>query len=721
MGTVTAADQRDVVIAHQADARPHTKRLDIQGLRAVAVLLVALNHARVPFLAGGYVGVDVFFVLSGYLITGILLREGFGEGRISLLGFYARRVRRILPAATLTLVVTGIAVYVVYDLARADFLQTRAVLVDALASSLFYANVHFALTATNYFAQAATAMPSPFQHFWSLSVEEQFYFVWAPIVWCLFYVCRRKAPAVAPRVMGVVIGTACALSLVWSVHDTAVDPQAAYFSTLARVWELGLGAMLALLATQMHVLPRSTRESLGWGGLAMIAAAALLYSSQTAFPGCAALLPVVGAGLIIVAGVIPTRAGVDRVLSGRPLAYVGDRSYAFYLWHYPALILAWQAAGRILPVTTNLVLLAGGFMLSAFTYKFFESRLRFARRLRGWRTGAMAAVALAVCLGAVMIPIAMFDGSLAAEAAVTAKTYVRPLAPAPVAQNEAQQPVSLWDAPPIPAVVAAAVQARHNAPLPKQIVPSAQELERENASGGGIVPSDCLPAFGPGATAKVCRLGDVASKHVVVELGDSQAGTWMPALVQIAKKEHFAVVPLLKPGCFVTRVHTNLPGFPCATWYQWALRWDRKLHPEATLIAFLIEPQYLRAIGSTVNAVKSVLLQVANGVYIEDQPSQVQQPDVCLYRPDATMGRCATRVPGGYVPLMKAMASMTAATHHPAIATMQWFCAYGICPMVINHTLTVRDLDHMTRQYSAELTPLFGAELQPLLAAPHGS
>jgi hypothetical protein len=192
-------------------------------------------------------------------------------------------------------------------------------------------------------------------------------------------------------------------------------------------------------------------------------------------------------------------------------------------------------------------------------------------------------------------------------------------------------------------------------------------------------------------------------------------------LVQIAKKEHFAVVPLLKPGCFVTRVYTNLSGFPCASWYQWALRWDRKLHPEATLISFLMEPQYFENVGRTVDAVKSVLLQVANGVYIEDQPSQVQQPDVCLYSPGATMGKCATRVPGGYVPLMKAMSSMTAATHRPAIATLQWFCAYGICPMVINDTLTVRDLDHMTRQYSAELTPLFSAELEPILAARQGS
>jgi hypothetical protein len=264
-------------------------------------------------------------------------------------------------------------------------------------------------------------------------------------------------------------------------------------------------------------------------------------------------------------------------------------------------------------------------------------------------------------------------------------------------------------------VAAAAKAAKHGAPLPKAIVPSASELEQENSTGGGIVPSDCLPAFGSGATGKICRLGDASSKHVLVVLGDSQAGTWAPAVVAYARTQHLAVVPLLKPGCFVNRVHKNLPGWPCADWYRWALAHDRSLHPVATIVIFLLNTPLQQHPDTTTSDVRSVLSDVRNGVLIADQPSQTQQPDTCIYKSGATMRGCSARVPSTYAPMMKALARMTTQTHHPTIPTEQWFCADGICPMVIDNTLTVRDLDHMTKQYSAELAPLFSLELNPIL------
>jgi peptidoglycan/LPS O-acetylase OafA/YrhL len=674
-----------------------------------------LNHANVSFLKGGYVGVDVFFVISGYLITGILLNGS----QVSLADFYARRARRILPAATLTVAVTSIAVYVIYDVDRADFLQTRTVLLDALSASLFCANVHLAHTATNYFAQSASTFPSPFQHFWSLSVEEQFYFVWAPILTVLFFVFHQgKALA---RGIGAVITVACLASLLWSIYDTSTNPQAAYFSAFDRAWELGLGAMLALLATRMARLPTILREPLGWIGCGMISAAALLYSSGTPFPAYGAVLPVVGAGLIIIAGIATTRVGVDRVLSATPLTYVGDRSYTFYLWHFPVLILAWALAGRELPVTTNLLLLVGGFMLSMLTYKFYENPLRVSRRLRSWRNAApMAALCLGTSLAAVLVPIGLFNSSLAAEAKVAAMIHPEPLAATPTStkpNGTPGSPTSLWNSTPVPAVQAAVKLVQRNAPVPKQITPSAQELSWENSTGGGADPSKCLPAFGPGVTSQVCRLGDPSSTHVIVELGDSQAGTWMGALKLVAKREHLAVVPLVKPGCFVTRVYTDVSGWPCASWYKWALGWDRRLHPEATFVNFLFAWQFESKISSTVGYERSVLSQVTNGVYLADHPAQKVEPTDCIYKPHATMGECSARVDSSYIAMMKAMQVMTAETHHPAVPTMQWFCGGGICPMVINHTLVSRDKDHMTQQYSTELAPLLDAEVERVLGA----
>jgi SGNH domain (fused to AT3 domains) len=516
--------------------------------------------------------------------------------------------------------------------------------------------------------------------------------------------CSRCA---ATWAIGLLIVTACVLSLVWSILDTDASPQAAYFSAPARVWELGSGAALALLATRTRAVPEHLREVLGWVGLGMIAAAALLYSNRTLFPGYAALLPVTGSVLIIVAGMAPTPAGVDRTLSARPLPYIGDRSYTFYLWHYPALVLAWQVTGRVLPVGINLLILTGAFMFSAFTYRFYENTLRFARWLGGWRTAVLVPVALAASITAVMVPIAVFEGSLAAQASASAKTHVRALIPAPGQPD----PTSLWSSEAIPAVATAAQSAKRNAPLPEGIVPSAQELEQENATGGGIVPSDCLPAFGS---------GDRTSSRVMVVLGDSQAGTWMPALVGFARAQHLAVVPLAKPGCFVSRVHTDLPGWPCASWYRWALAHDKALHPVATIVMFLLSAPLQEHPGRTVSDMQSVLSQVTNGVLLADQPSQNQQPDVCIYKSGANMGRCSARVPSTYVPLMKAMGRMTTFAHHPVIPTMQWFCADGICPMVVGDVLTVRDLDHMTKQYSSALAPLLSLELSPILARLEG-
>jgi peptidoglycan/LPS O-acetylase OafA/YrhL len=718
------------------------KRLDLQGVRALAVLLVALNHANVPFLRGGYVGVDVFFVLSGYFITGLLLREGFGReggalGRISIRNFYARRARRILPAACLTLLVTSLAVYVIYDRMGQDFLATKPVLEDALAASLFFANVHFIASANDYFAHATATMPSPFLHFWSLSVEEQFYVVWPSLLVGVFFLARRLGRArgrsstrgrpsaderreaaerqrrTATWLIGAFILGGSVVSLLYSIQATAADPQAAYFSTPVRVWEFGIGAGLALLAARPCPLPRRLLAPLGWAGLGMILAAACLYSSHTVFPGDAALLPVLGAGLIILAGMVPARGGVHRLLAIRPLTYIGDRSYAFYLWHYPMLILGWQVVGHVLPVDQNLLLLAAAFALSALTYAFYENPLRFARWLRGWRTAVMVPVSMSTSLCAVLIPIAVFDASLTSQAAAAhqAQREASVLAPA----RRQHDPTSLWRSTPIPAVGVAARAARRGAPLPKTITPSLKELERENSYIGYDIPKGCQPRFGPHATGRICRLGDPGSKRVVAVIGDSHAGMWLPGLITAARRDKVAVVPLDKPGCVLAVIHRNLKGWPCATWYQWALHADRKLHPTATIVSFQVSSGMETQPVSTADSFRAVLGQVRHGVLLADPPGQSQQPSTCISQHGATMRTCSSQLPGGYVPVMRALASMTAQTHHPAIPTLQWFCAKGTCPMVVDHRLTLRDRSHFTMEYSKALGPLLTPELKRVL------
>ncbi|HEX3804967.1 MAG TPA: acyltransferase family protein [Solirubrobacteraceae bacterium] len=695
-----------------------TKRLDLQGLRAVAVLLVALDHANVPFLRGGYVGVDVFFVLSGYFITGLLLREGvFGgsaSGRISIPKFYARRARRILPAAALTLAATSIAVYVIYDVMRADYLGTGSTLMDTLASALFFANVHFAATATNYFAQASSTMPSPVQHFWSLSVEEQFYLIWPSLLAGTFLICRRCRGGfnkrTASRAAGVLIATVCIASLAWSIHSTQANPQSAYFSTFARAWELGIGAGLALIAPRAGALPASLSIALGWLGGAMIAAASVLYSSATPFPGDAALLPVIGAGLIIAAGIKPSRTGIARLLGVAPLTYIGDRSYTFYLWHYPTLILAWQAAGHELGVGVNLVLIAGAFGLSIITYGVYENPLRHASFLRGWRTAAMVPVSLAATVAAVMVPIVAFQASLASEA--LASGHVQPLR---AAQDQAD-PTNLWDPAAVPQVVAATEKVKSNAPIPKVFLPSMARLEHENTNVSYDIPSGCQPSFGSGITSNVCRLGDPNSSRVVAVLGDSHAGMWMPALIADARKQHFAVVPLDKPGCFVNRLNNKIAGWPCGSWYKWALSQADSLHPAATIVTFKLGSALQKHPVSTVADIRDVLKRVPSGVYLADPPAQAEQPATCITKPNATLRSCSAEEPASYPTLMKDIAKMTHQIHDPAMPTVQWFCADQICPTIVDRTLTTHDGDHLTMEYGADLAPVLGHELGPILA-----
>jgi peptidoglycan/LPS O-acetylase OafA/YrhL len=702
------------------------RRRDLQGVRALAVLLVALNHAGVPFLPGGYIGVDVFFVLSGYFITGLLLREALGgvhgrdgdptSGRISISKFYARRARRILPAATLTLAVTAIAVYIVYDVLQADFLGTKPALLDELAAALFYANVHFAAGATNYFAHASMTMPSPVQHFWSLSVEEQFYLVWPSLIAVTLFVCRRRRGfdrRRAVRLIGVVIAVVCAGSLLWSIHDTSANPQSAYFSTFARAWELGLGAGLALLAPAVARLPRLIRVPLGWVGLGMVIAAAVQFSTRTSFPGYAALLPVGGSALMVLAGLHGTRLGVDRLLAIRPLAYVGDRSYTFYLWHYPTLIISWQAAGHVLPVADNLALLAGAFLLSAVTYRLYENPLRFARWLRGWRTVALVPVSIGTSVAAIMVPALTVEATLTAEAQAAANITIPALRPAPGQPD----PTSLLGASPIPAVASAATAARGDAPLPKLLVPDGATLAQENTDISYDIPHGCQPSFGTGDTSRICKLGDPSSSRVVAIIGDSHGGMWVPGLLPAARAQHFAVVVLDKPGCYINRLHTNLSGWPCGTWWRWAVQQDHKLHPVATLVSFKLSGGYLEShTSTTVSDLRSVLTTVTHGVWIEDPPGQTQKTSNCITAAGATQRSCSAPVTSGYTQLVRGIQSMLSAGRRLSIPTLQWFCANGICPSVVNHTLTTHDGDHLTMEYSADLAPLLGREMRRILA-----
>ncbi len=323
-------------------------RPDIEGLRAVAVLAVVLFHAEVPGLAGGFVGVDVFFVISGFLITGLLWREANSTGTVRLRNFYGARARRLLPASALVGVFTLIASAVLLPP-----LQARTVMGDGIASALYVSNYRFALQGVDYFA--GMPPPSPFQHYWSLGVEEQFYLVWPALILGTAWLIRRarrrtRTQATSSQrpylmVLALVALTSFALSLVM----THLMPSVAFFGLPTRAWQLAIGGLVALTARTWQRLPLRAAAITGWAGLGVIVLACTLLSPATPYPGTAALAPTLGTALVIGAGCAAPSQGCGRLLGLSPMQAIGRVSYSWYLWHWPVLMIcpyaAWPSLG----------------------------------------------------------------------------------------------------------------------------------------------------------------------------------------------------------------------------------------------------------------------------------------------------------------------------------------------------------------------------------------
>lgn len=394
---ITQRQMRFLPSGDEAGTAPSDRKFrpDVEGLRAVAVLAVVLYHARVPGLTGGYVGVDVFFVISGFVITGLLLRERAAEARTNVLSFYGRRVRRILPAASVVTLATVLASYHWLGFIRGDEVAS-----DAHSALLFVANFHFISLGTNYLT--AQRPPSPLQNLWSLSVEEQFYLVY-PAIFILVAVIGRRWRL--RWKLAVVLMSIIAASLAWSVDETASDGVVAYFSPFTHAWELALGCLIAVTTTSLKTLPRIPAAVVTWAGLACIALAVVSFDDATAYPGYQAALPVVGAGLVIAGGASIPRYGAEMLLRVKPMQWLGRLSYSLYLWHWPLLAVAAQYSGRQLSVGANLVWLLAALGCAIATYLLVENPIRHSRFLIRRPALSLAfGAALAVgCLGIVSI------------------------------------------------------------------------------------------------------------------------------------------------------------------------------------------------------------------------------------------------------------------------------------------------------------------------------
>ena len=690
-------------------------RADLQGLRAIAVLLVVLNHAGVGFLPGGFVGVDVFFVLSGFLITGLLLAEARANGTVSLIGFYVRRARRILPAAALTLLATDVVAFFLLN-----FLRARDAVQDSLYAAGFAANFRFAARGMDYFAQADP--PSPLLHYWSLAVEEQFYLVWPALLSIVLFGVtftrrRRSVGRQQHRRLLLVVVLLAALSLGWSVHLTATLPAAAYFSPLTRTWELGLGSALAVGASTLVRVPPLGRLVMGWTGMVAIVVAAVLFSDRTPFPGSSALLPTIGTALAIAAGTgnRHSRLAVGRPLAVRPMCIVGDRSYAFYLWHWPVLILADQYMGYELSVTGKLGLLVGAFGLSCVSYALVENPIRRRTRSRA-ATAVVFGVSMTVVVGTAVLALAAidreqqrFDGPAASAALVAS-------APTLVSY---QTPAGAQEA--LPDVVAAVEAARRGDPIPSGLTPPIGKLR--SIASQYVLPDGCISrGESSKGTSKICRVGDTTSRKMIVLIGDSHAMMWLPAVLEMAWRDGWVVVPLLRTGCMPNRWITNEGPSSCRVWYRWAMREARSLHPRITLVGGSIGERpssAVRAAADGTIAMATALEPSGAVVVIGDPEGLSENPTDCVLSAHASMASCTTTWPPATLRPYDRVAATTRHLGIGFIATRGLFCFERQCPAVIGHTVAYWDNSHITAAYAVEIASAFRTAF--LRAAPKAS
>jgi peptidoglycan/LPS O-acetylase OafA/YrhL len=700
-------------VASTPPERASSFRPDIEGLRAVAVLLVLAYHARVPGLRGGYIGVDVFYVVSGFLITGLIVRELQATGRIDLPAFYARRARRLLPAALVVIAATVLVSAIVLPPLRMVDVGG-----DAAAAALYVSNIRFAAQATDYLQ--AELDPSPLLHFWSLGVEEQFYLFWPALL--LLVAGRRASLARIALTIGVVAVLSFALSIVW----TSTEAPLAFFLLPARAWELAVGAGLALAAGWLARIPPSIAGGSVVLGLGLIGLGAVLFDLATPFPGTAALLPVVGAALVIVGGLPQPLGPVSRLVATAPMRWIGGISYSLYLWHWPVLVLPAAAVGAPLPWPVRLALVGLTFVLAEGSRRWIEDPIRHGRSasLRPARSlaaaGAMSLVVAGVALGAGRVAAPPQAAAAPGPIVVDLPTPVATRSPTAGATDNPSEA-------PTPAVEPSRGPTPPG-PVPDDLVPSLAEV-RDDIPG---IYADACHAEQRATEPPPCVYGNPDSSTTVMLLGDSHGAHWFPTFERLANERDWRFVSLTKSACPVADLPVYNSNFKreyteCATWRQAVLARIADERPALVVISesrgglLLVDggrvastkrPEVWAAgLARAIRAIDDVADHV---LVIGDTPNPAGDPPVCLsdHLDDALA--CAT--PGAtalapdWIATEREVAATTGATF---IDPSAWLCPTEPCPAVIGRVLVYRDGHHMTTPFARALAPY----LEPLLPA----
>ena len=704
-------------------------RRDIEGLRALAVVAVLLYHFGVPGFDGGYVGVDVFFVVSGFLITSLLVNERVSTGRVSLREFYARRVRRLLPISAVVLVATAVVSAVWLDVTRHDPLVDEIV-----AAALFGANLLFADRGTDYLASSLP--PSPVQHYWSLSVEEQFYAVWPLLV-----VAATVGAQFVRRRLTAVLSAVVVASFAASVMLTSSSPSWSYFGLHTRAWELAIGALLAVVTPR---LGDSARRSLGSLGLFAIAVSVVTFGSVQQFPGYAAALPVLGTVAVLAAGEV---GGSGRLLSQPLLQWIGARSYSLYLWHWPILIVAESYVGDALPWTGILAVALLTVGVSQIGYVTIENPVR--RNARFARD-----VALSLSVGAALIVTSLtaawglhrYEPDLSTGVIAEAPTLQIASSTSVAPSTTAAVPVSSVSSAPIesttttttvpPGVIrmgdasalAAVVEARQVTVVPDNLTPS---LSSARYDTGLVYDNDCHVYYDTSAKTD-CIFGDPNGSVTVALFGDSHAAQWFPALDVIARDNGWRLLSLTQGGCPFIDVTTynatdDIDLNYCQPWRDSVREY---LRSQDVRVVFLSQYYRLRAASDRQAIAASEYERLLPGlidsfradgiepIVIADTPYFESEVPGCLANNRSRIDRCA---PGDAFPELQlveeTMRQVVEERQVGFVEPRRWLCVESYCPPIVGNLLVYRDQSHLSATFVEWLTPALADILTPAISS----
>jgi peptidoglycan/LPS O-acetylase OafA/YrhL len=731
-------------------------RRDIEGLRALAVIAVIAYHLKLPGITGGYVGVDVFFVISGFLITSLLITERLQTGKISLREFYARRVRRLLPISTVVLLFTAfVGLLVMNPLAWSQLGREIA------ASALFVSNLEFAAQGTDYLASTLT--PSPVQHYWSLSVEEQFYLVWPALI----LLGTARARSVRARVV-LIMTSLIALSFAASVLLTPTQSALSYFGLHTRAWELGLGALLAAFSPHLARLPSWICMPMASLGLVGILIAVLSFSETTVFPGSVAALPVLGTVLILAAGTplssttkAPTHtpAGPHWMLKRQWMQWVGARSYSLYLWHWPVIILGQIALERHLPghtwgplhAVSALVLTV---ILSQVGYRLIEDPIRRSAglRLAPGRSYALGLALVVVALGtagglgtqrsnlstgviaatpdsiSTTVPVNRPEPTVASGTTMPTGTSTDSDTDPAVTDTVKPQllPIDMSDTPPLSAVVS----SLNITAVPDNLRPS---LRQAAGDLGVAYTSGCQQYFAV-SVRQDCIFGDPEGTRTMALWGDSHASQWFAAIDHIARERNWRLLVVTQGGCPVIDVMTfNRQAGQMFTHCQpW--RTSVREYLRAENVDLVILSQYYALLDANGQGalptsawtehlpplLDSLRADGIEPVIMGDTPDPSQAAPACLA---TNMFSPAVCNPGRGVRadrLTRVTAAITEVITPRKVSLIRpdrWLCVQDQCPTVVGNLLVYRDEHHLSNTIVEWLTPVVSEILGPLLDA----